>query len=85
MVITDRDGDEKRMFVGAAHAGETCSCVIGEQDDVAVDAERWGTFRTLGGRISIYLPERDADALEHDRELHRIVRETAEDTEELRA
>lgn len=85
MVITDRDGGEKRMFVGAGHAGETWSRVVGGQDDVMVDTEGWGTFRTLGGRISVYLPERAANALEHDRELHRIVRETAEDTEELRA
>lgn len=85
VVITDRDGGEKRMFVGASHAGETWSCVVGEQDDVVVDGDGWATFRTLGGRISVYLPERAADALEHDRELHRIVRETAEDTEELRA
>ncbi len=77
VVITDRDGGEKHMFVGAAHAGETWSCVIGEQDDVVVDAESWATFRTLDGRISVYLPESAADALEHDRELHRIVRETA--------
>ncbi len=81
----ERAIDEKRMFVGAGHAGETWSCVVGGQDDVMVDAEGWGTFRTLGGRISVYLPERVANALEHDRELHRIVRETAEDTEELRA
>lgn len=85
VVITDRAGGEKRMFVGAAHAGETWSCVIGEQDDAVVDAEGWATFRTLSGHISVYLPERAADTLEHDRELHRIVRETAEDTEELRA
>ena len=55
MVITDRDGGEKRMFVGAGHAGETWSCVVGGQDDVMVDAEGWGTFRTLGGRTSVYL------------------------------
>ena len=85
VVLTDRDGGEKRMFVGIAHAGETWTCVVGEQDDVAIDAEGWGTFHTFGGRLSVYLPEKTADALEHDRELHRIVRETAEDTEELRA
>ena len=82
----DRDGGEKRMFVGAGHAGETWACVIGEQDDVVVDAEGWATFRTLGGRLAVYLPGRCADALKHiDRELHAIVREIAEDTEELRA
>ena len=85
VVLTDRDGGEKRMFVGSAHADETWTCVVGEQDDVAIDAEGWGTFHTFGGRLSVYLPEKTADALEHDRELHRIVRETADDTEELRA
>ena len=85
VVLTGRDGGEKRMFVGSAHAGETWTCVVGEQDDVAIDAEGWDTFHTFGGRLSVYLPEKTADALEHDRELHRIVRETADDTEELRA
>lgn len=85
VVLTDRDGGEKRMFVGTAHAGETWSCVIGEQDDVTVDAEGWATFRTLGGRLSVYLPEKTADALENDRQLHRIAREIASDTEEMRA
>ena len=54
---------------GRAPRGETWSCVVGEQDDVVVDAEGWATFRTLGGRLSVYLPETTADALEHDREL----------------
>lgn len=85
VVLTDRDGGEKRMFVGGAHADETWTCVVGEQDDVTIDTEGWGTFHTFGGRLSVYLPEKAADALEHDRELRRIVRETAADTEELRA
>ena len=85
VVLTDRDGGEKRMFVGAGHAGETWSCVIGEQDDAVVDAEGWVTFRTLGGRLSVYLPEKTADALEHDRQLHCIARDIASDTEKMRA
>ena len=85
VVLTDRNGGEKRMLVGARHAGERWGCVIGEQDDVVVDADGWATFRTLGGRLSIYLPERTADALEHDPQLHRIAREIAADTEEMRA
>ncbi len=84
VVLTDRDGGEKRLYVGARYAGERWGCVIGEQDDVEVGADGWATFRTLGGRLSVYLPERTADALEHDRELHRIAREIAEDTEEMR-
>lgn len=85
VVLTDRDGGEKRMYVGARHAGETWGCVVGEQADTVVDADGWATFRTLGGRLSVYLPERTADALEHDRVLHRIVRETAEDGEGMRS
>ena len=85
VVLTDRDGGEKRMFVGAGHAGETWACVVGEQDDVVVGDDGWATFRTLGGRLSVYLPERTADVLENDRQLHRIAREIAEDTEEMRA
>ena len=78
VVLTDRDGGEKRMFVGEG-------CVVGEQEDVTVGADGWATFRTLGGRLSVFLPERTADALEHDRVLRRIRREMAEDTEEMRA
>ena len=85
VVLTDRDGGEKRMFVGERHAGERWSCVVGEQDDVEVGADGWATFRTLGGRLSVYLPEKTAGALENDRQLHRIAREIAEDTEEMRA
>ena len=85
VVLTDRDGGEKRMFVGEGHAGERWACVVGEQDDVEVGADGWATFRTLGGRLSVYLPEKTADALENDRQLHRIAREIAEDTEEMRA
>ena len=85
VVLTDRDGGEKRMFVGERHAGERWGCVIGEQEDVTVGADGWATFRTLGGRLSVFLPERTADALEHDRVLRRIRREMAEDTEEMRA
>ena len=85
VALTDRDGGKKRMFAGAGHAGETWACVIGEQGDVVVDAQGWETFRTLGGRLAVYLLERSAEALEHDRELHAIVREIVKDTEEMRA
>ncbi|WP_455137542.1 alpha-amylase [Thermophilibacter sp.] len=84
VVLTDRDGGEKRLFVGARHAGERWGCVIGEQDDVEVDADGWATFRTLDGRLSVYLPARTAEALEHDPVLHAIRREIADDTEEMR-
>ena len=85
VVLTDRDGGEKRMFVGERHAGERWVCVVGGQDDVEVGADGWATFRTLGGRLSVYLSEKAADALENDCQLHRITREIAEDTEEMRA
>ena len=61
------------------------SPAVGEQDDVVVGEDGWATFRTLGGRLSVYLPERSADALEHDRQPHRIARAIAGDTEEMRA
>lgn len=40
-------------------------------------ANGWAVFRTLGGRLSVYLPERMAERLEHDPVLRRIVRETS--------
>ena len=84
VVLTDRNGGKKRMYVGKHHAGETWSCVLGEQADTQVETDGWATFSTLGGRLSVYLPERTTTALEHDRILRRIVRETAEDTEDMR-
>ena len=72
------------MYVGKHHAGETWSCVLGEQSDTQIDAEGWADFSTLDGRLSVYLPEQATHALEHDCILRRIVRETAEDTEEMR-
>lgn len=77
VVLTDRDGGEKRMYVGERHAGERWDCVIGEQDDVVVGPDGWAVFRTLGGRLSVYLPERMAERLEHDPVLRRIVREAS--------
>ena len=84
VVLTDRDGGQKHMYVGKHHAGETWSCVLGEQSDTQIDAEGWADFSTLDGRLSVYLPEQATHALEHDCILRRIVRETAEDTEEMR-
>ena len=82
--ICGEKGLYQGRFTSGEVAGERWGCVIGEQDDALVGDDGWVTFRTLGGRLSVYLPERSADALEHDRQLHRIAREIAEDTEEMR-
>ncbi|WP_455138895.1 alpha-amylase [Thermophilibacter sp.] len=84
VVLTDRDGGEKRMYVGERHVRERWCCVIGEQDDVEVDADGWATFRTLDGRLAVYLPEDPAAGLEHDPVLRAIRREIDDDTEEMR-
>lgn len=73
-ILTDKDGGEKRMYVGKQHAGETWSAVIGEQGDVVIDDEGHAVFSAHDGRLSVYVSEDAATKLEHDRILRRIIR-----------
>lgn len=55
-LCTNGDGGEKRMYVGAAHAGQRFRCVLGGQGDVLIDGEGCGVFRVRGGGMSVYVP-----------------------------
>ena len=63
VVLSRRDGAEKRMEVGAAHAGERWVCVLGEEGFVDIDDDGFATFPARGALLSVYLPEPAAEGL----------------------
>jgi alpha-amylase len=66
VVLTDKVGSEKTMYVGSRHAGERWICVMGEENAVEVDGEGNATFQVGDGRCSVYLPESAAKILKSD-------------------
>ena len=44
VVLSRQDGGAKLMNVGAAHAGESWVCVLGEENTVQIDDEGWAHF-----------------------------------------
>jgi len=77
VVLSDSEGGEKTMYVGESHAGETWSCVIGEEDDVVIGDDGQATFRTGDGKLSVYVRADQATHLEHDRILRHSVHKQA--------
>lgn len=67
VVITDSTGGKKHMYVGARHAGDTFSCVVGQEGDVRIDEQGYGDFATPAGCGSLYLQAAAAATLEHDK------------------
>ncbi len=63
VVVSRRDGAEKRMEVGVEHAGERWVCVLGEQGAVEIDADGTAVFPATSALLSVYLPEQAAEAL----------------------
>ena len=58
VVLSSADDGEKRMYMGTAHIGETLRDALGNcPDPVEIDNEGWGTFRTRGGNVSIWVRE----------------------------
>ncbi|MBQ8159243.1 MAG: alpha-amylase [Clostridia bacterium] len=55
-LCTNKDGGEKKMYVGQRHAGHVFRCVVGGQAPVKIDSEGFGVFRTDGGRCAAYAP-----------------------------
>lgn len=71
VVITDTDGGSKHMYVGTQHAAKTFVCVVGDEADVLIASDGFGDFHTSAGTGSVYLEERAAIALQHDRIVRR--------------
>ncbi len=67
VVITDAKGGTKRMLVGKRHAGETFSCVVGQEGSVEIDEDGYGEFATPAGCGSVYVCADAAATLEHDK------------------
>ncbi|MDO5119516.1 MAG: alpha-amylase [Coriobacteriales bacterium] len=63
VVLSRRDGGEKLMEVGTAHAGEHWVCVLGEENEVTIGDDGFAVFPAASALTSVYLPEKDAEAL----------------------
>ena len=57
VILSDRLGGEKRLFLGNWRAGETWVCAIGEQPAVVIEEDGWATFPVSNGGLSVYFPE----------------------------
>lgn len=66
VVLTDRNGGSKRMCVGAGHAGETWTCVMGDEASVSIGQDGWASFPVGPGKLSVYLPQAATLVLQHD-------------------
>lgn len=66
VLLSDRGEGAKTMCVGASHAGETWTCILGDEADVTIGADGNATFDAGAGRLSVYLSKAEASKLEHD-------------------
>ena len=56
VIMTNRLGGEKRMYVGEDHAGETwVDALLKCDEEVIIDEEGYGTFRCLDGSVSVWV------------------------------
>ena len=55
VILTNRTGDDKAMFVGTQHAGEIWTDALGKQtQEVEIDPEGYGVFTCSDGSVSIW-------------------------------
>ena len=56
VVLTNRTGDDKSMYVGTQHAGETWIDTLGNlKHEVSIDEEGYGVFSCADGSLSIWI------------------------------
>ncbi len=56
VVMSNSDGGTLRMQVGSGHAGEEFFDALGNcPEGVLIDNDGWGTFRTEGGNVSVWV------------------------------
>lgn len=56
----------KRMYVGAAHAGEAWRCVLGDVAQVTIDEDGTAAFAASdASMVAVYVPEEAANRLDH--------------------
>jgi alpha-amylase len=66
VILSDRGEGEKTMYVGTQHAGETWTCILGDEVDVTIGDDGNAAFDAGAGRLSVYLQKPEATKLEHD-------------------
>jgi alpha-amylase len=66
VILSDRGEGDKTMYVGTSHAGETWTCVLGDEASVTIGDDGNACFDAGAGRVSVYLPQASASALERD-------------------
>lgn len=56
VIMTDKDGGKKKMYVGKHFAGkEFRDCLGNKADKVTIDSDGWGEFSCNGGSVSVYI------------------------------
>ena len=56
VVLTNRTGGDKAMFVGAQHAGEIwIDAMNNQKHEVTIDQEGYGVFSCSNGSLSIWI------------------------------
>ena len=59
VLLSDGPGGKKRMYVGGAHASQVFVDKLGKcPEEVTIDADGNGEFRTEGGSVSVWIPKR---------------------------
>lgn len=66
VILTDRNGGRKHMYVGPNHTGEHWCSVIGPEDFPIVGDDGCIDCTCAPGSMSVYLPERAAEVLAND-------------------
>ncbi len=57
VLLSDGPGGTKKMYIGKAHAGQVFEDVLGRcTEQVVIDPEGNGVFRTDGGYVSVWVP-----------------------------
>ena len=75
VILSDRDGGEKTMYVGSEHAGETWQCILGDETSVTIGEDGSATFDAGAGSLSVYLKASEAAKLEHDPILKKVAQQ----------
>lgn len=64
VLLSNGEGGNKRMYMGTGNVGEVFRDVIGNcPEEVVIDEEGWGDFRTEGGNVAIWVREKAFEEL----------------------
>lgn len=58
LLVSDGPGGTKKMYVGAAHKGQTYADALGNRpEEIVIDDEGYGVFCVDGGSVSVWIPK----------------------------